>query len=132
LYETCHAANVHIQALEEGEDLEELSERARAIKERRAAKLIKEVESRNSPVFDEDTPRGRKAKKGKFKAVDTLYDVTPSSSKRKRGKAASITPSLNEDDEDDRDAVSRVFVLILLYSCTDVFKRNAARQRLLT
>lgn len=93
------------QALEDGEDIQELSERARATKERRATnKLLKEVDSRNSPAFDEETPRGRKNKKGKGKAIDSPFD-TPSNGKRKRGKAMSITPSLNGDDDDDRDLV---------------------------
>ena len=92
------------QAVEEGEDLQELSERARANKERRAAnKLLKEVDSRNSPAFD-DTPRGRKAKKGKAKAVEILFD-TPSNGKRKRGKAMSVTPSIDGEEPEDRDSV---------------------------
>ena len=95
-----------LQALEEGEDLQELSERARANKERRAAnKLLKEVDSRNSPAFDEETPRSRKVKKGKSRAIDVIYDGTPSSSKRKRGKAMSVTPSVVDDEDDDRDTV---------------------------
>lgn len=94
------------QALEDGEDLQELSERARANKDRRAMnKLTKDTDSRNSPTFDEETPRSRKSKKGKSKMVDQLYDATPSNGKRKRGKAQSITPSLNGEDDDDRDMV---------------------------
>ena len=87
--------------------MQELSERSRANKERRAVnKLVREAESRNSPAFDEDTPRNRKNKKGKSKMVEQLYDATPlSNGKRKRGKAMSITPSLNGDDDDDRDVV---------------------------
>ena len=52
--------------------------------------------------------RARKSKKGKSRALELPYDSTPSSSnsKRKRGKASSVTPSLNGDDEDDREAVS--------------------------
>lgn len=68
-------------------------------------KLVKEVESRNSPAFD-DTPRGRKAKKGKIKAVEPSFDGTPSNGKRKRGKAMSVTPSVDEEEPEDRDTVS--------------------------
>ena len=84
--------------MEEGEDLQELSERARANKERRAAnKLLKEVDSRNSPAFDEETPRSRKVKKGKSRAIDVIYDGTPSSSKRKRGKALPAIDDIPEE-----------------------------------
>ncbi|GJE94222.1 Chromatin structure-remodeling complex subunit snf21 [Phanerochaete sordida] len=93
-------------ALEEGEDLQELSERARAQKERRATnKVLKDVDSRGSPAFDE-TPRGRKAKKGKAKALDSGFD-TPSNGKRKRGKALSVTPSLDGDEPEDRADAKR-------------------------
>lgn len=99
--------------MEEGEDLQELSERARANKERRATnKLLKEVDSRNSPAFDEDTPRSRKVKKGKSRAVDVGFEGTPSNGKRKRGKAMSVTPSLNEEEEEDRDTVRCHCVLV--------------------
>ncbi|EKM60438.1 uncharacterized protein PHACADRAFT_179732 [Phanerochaete carnosa HHB-10118-sp] len=93
-------------ALEEGEDIQELSERARAQKDKRAAnKLLKEVDSRNSPAFD-DTPRGRKAKKGKAKVIDIPFD-TPSNGKRKRGKAMSVSPSVDGDEPEDRDPKRR-------------------------
>lgn len=71
---------------------------------------VKESESRNSPAFD-DTPRGRKAKKGKAKAMDPPFDGTPLNGKRKRGKAMSVTPSVDEEEPEDRDAVSILFVL---------------------
>ncbi|CDO74808.1 hypothetical protein BN946_scf185001.g56 [Trametes cinnabarina] len=93
-------------ALEEGEDLQELSERAREKKERRATnKLLKQTESNGSPVPDFETPRSRKSKKGKGKAE---LDV-PASGKRKRGggKSTSMTPSVVEDDDDERDAKRR-------------------------
>ncbi|KAI0693670.1 SNF2 family N-terminal domain-containing protein [Cytidiella melzeri] len=95
-------------ALEDGEDLQELSEKARAHKERRATnKMPKDVDSRNSPAFDEDGGRGRKVKKGKLKMVDALYDGISSNGKRKRGKAMSITPSLNGEEEEERDTKRR-------------------------
>ncbi|TCD61184.1 hypothetical protein EIP91_008809 [Steccherinum ochraceum] len=95
-------------ALEDGEDLQELSQRAIEKKERRAAnKLLKETDSRDSPALEIDTPRGRKGKKGKGKAADLSFDI-PASGKRKRGmKSMSVTPSINDDDEDDRDAKRR-------------------------
>ena len=100
--------------MEEGEDIQELSERAREKKERRVQnKLLKEAETVDSPGPDLDTPRGgRKNKKGKGKIPAADFDVgTPaSSSKRKRGggKSTSMTPSLIDDDDDERDTVSLV------------------------
>ncbi|EIW65238.1 uncharacterized protein TRAVEDRAFT_68776 [Trametes versicolor FP-101664 SS1] len=95
-------------ALEEGEDIQELSERARDKKERRAtSKLVRQAESIGSPAPEFETPRPRKSsKKGKAKAE---LDVPASSSKRKRGggKSTSMTPSIIEDDDDDRDAKRR-------------------------
>ncbi|KAI0656799.1 SNF2 family N-terminal domain-containing protein [Cubamyces menziesii] len=93
-------------ALEEGDDLQELSERAREKKERRATnKLLRQAESAGSPGPDLDTPRSRKSKKGKGKAE---LDV-PASGKRKRGggKSTSMTPSVVDDDDDERDAKRR-------------------------
>ncbi|OSD05650.1 hypothetical protein PYCCODRAFT_1384571 [Trametes coccinea BRFM310] len=94
-------------ALEEGEDLQELSERAREKKERRATnKLLKQTDSHESPGPEFETPRSRKSgKKGKAKAE---LDV-PASGKRKRGggKSTSMTPSVIEEDDDERDAKRR-------------------------
>ncbi|TFK76642.1 hypothetical protein BDN72DRAFT_806622 [Pluteus cervinus] len=94
-------------ALEEGEDLQELSERARDRKDRRATnKLIREAEAsgRGTPASETDS-RGRKGKKGKAKVTD--YD-TPSGSKRKRGvKSMSVTPSINDDEEDEPEVQKR-------------------------
>ncbi|TBU43114.1 SNF2 family N-terminal domain-containing protein [Dichomitus squalens] len=100
-------------ALEEGEDLQELSERAREKKERRAQnKLLKDIDIVDSPGPDLDTPRGsRKNKKGKGKVPAADFDLgTPaSSSKRKRGggKSTSMTPSLIDDEDDERDTKRR-------------------------
>ncbi|KAG7450799.1 uncharacterized protein BT62DRAFT_1045760 [Guyanagaster necrorhizus] len=91
------------RALEDGEDLEELSERPR--KTRNIAKFMREGEAsgRGTPVSDLDS-RSRKGRKGKAKAQD--YEP-PIGSKRKRGvKAMSITPSAAGDDEDD-DRISK-------------------------
>ncbi|KAI8983220.1 SNF2 family N-terminal domain-containing protein [Trametes punicea] len=93
-------------ALEEGEDLQELSERAREKKERRATnKLIRQAELNDSPGPELDTPRSRKSKKGKGKAE---LDI-PASGKRKRGggKSTSMTPSVVDDEDEDRDAKRR-------------------------
>jgi len=94
-------------ALEEGEDLHELSERAREKKERRmVTKLMKDAESsaRATPASDIDS-RGRKGRKGKAKATD--FEL-PASGKRKRGnKSMSVTPSIAEDDDDDHESKRR-------------------------
>lgn len=93
--------------MEEGEDLQELTDRARERKERRVAnKLLKDVEvsRRGTPASDADTARGRKGKKGKGKATD--YEPS-AGSKRKRGmKSMSVTPSVNGDDEEEPEQVS--------------------------
>ncbi|KAL0945551.1 hypothetical protein HGRIS_014712 [Hohenbuehelia grisea] len=91
-------------ALEEGEDIQELTERERERKDRRAAnKLLKDVD-RSTPMSDTES-RGRKNKKGKNKAMD--FDA-PVSGKRKRGmKSMSVTPSIQDEDEDDRDQKRR-------------------------
>ena len=88
--------------MEEGEDVQELSERARASKDKRAQnKPLKEVDSRNSPAFEETSHGSRKAKKGKNKAVVEVPFDTPSN-KRKRGTAMSVAPSIDEEEPEDR------------------------------
>lgn len=102
------------KALEDGEDLQELTEKARDRKDRRATnKLLKDadVSGRGTPASDNET-RGRKGKKGKGKAPD--YEQS-GSSKRKRGiKSLSVTPSINGDDDDEPDTVS---ILLTVNSC---------------
>ncbi|KXN84808.1 Chromatin structure-remodeling complex subunit snf21 [Leucoagaricus sp. SymC.cos] len=97
--------DVWAMALEEGEDLQELSERAREKKERRLNnKLLKEAEAsaRGTPVSDVDS-RGRKTKKGKNKV-----DEPSTGNKRKRGqKSISVTPSIADDEEEDHDPKRR-------------------------
>ncbi|KAF5361681.1 hypothetical protein D9758_007383 [Tetrapyrgos nigripes] len=86
-------------ALEEGEDIEEIADRKRERKERRATnKLLKDAEASNrgTPASDTDSRRGRR--KGKSKAVEE----TPVGNKRKRGmKSMSVTPSVAGDEEDE-------------------------------
>ena len=100
------------KALEDGEDIQELSARALEKKERRAAsKIVREAESVGSPAPEIDTPRNRKGKKGKAKMPE--FEATPASSKRKRGggKSTSMTPSLMDDDDEERDTVSALHLL---------------------
>jgi ATP-dependent helicase STH1/SNF2 len=94
------------QALEEGEDIQELAERAKDRKERRAAnKLLKEESGRNTPASDIVT--GGRKKKGKAKAND--YEGA-TGSKRKRGYKANVTPdSDDDDDDDDHEVVSSYY-----------------------
>lgn len=93
-------------AVEDGEDLQELADKAREKKERRATnKLLKESETpgRTTPASETDG-RGRKVRKGKTKMAD--YEPPAAAGKRKRGmKSMSVTPSINEEDEEDRDSV---------------------------
>ncbi|KIJ59828.1 hypothetical protein HYDPIDRAFT_99946 [Hydnomerulius pinastri MD-312] len=97
-------------AVEDGEDLQELADRARGKKERRAAnKLLKDSDTpgRSTPASETDG-RGRKGKKGKAKMVAADYDPPIAAGKRKRGmKSMSVTPSVNEEDDDDRDSKRR-------------------------
>ncbi|KAF7306400.1 hypothetical protein MIND_00431200 [Mycena indigotica] len=87
-------------ALEDGEDLEELADRAR----RRAA--TRPLESgRGTPVSDSDS-RGRKGRKGKGRNTD--YEPVILSGKRKRGgNSVSVTPSIADLDDDDDDRISK-------------------------
>ncbi|KAI0825398.1 SNF2 family N-terminal domain-containing protein [Trametes gibbosa] len=111
-------------ALEDGDDIQELSERAREKKERRATtKLVKQTESVGSPVPEFETPRNRKsAKKGKAKAE---LDV-PASTKRKRGggKSTSMTPSFIEEDDEERDAKRRKKAIELPPAIKDQMKKT--------
>jgi len=96
-------------ALEDGEDLQDLVDRSRDKKDRRFAnKLLKDHDAsgRGTPISDTDS-RGRKAKKGKSKMNGMDYD-SPVGGKRKRGmKSMSVTPSVDEGDDDDRDSKRR-------------------------
>ncbi|KAJ3860637.1 SNF2-family ATP dependent chromatin remodeling factor snf21 [Lentinula novae-zelandiae] len=89
-------------ALEDGEDLQELTDKTRERKERRATnKLLKEAEvsNRGTPASDTES-RGRRGRKAKSKLNS---DEPAAGSKRKRGamKSMSVTPSIAEDDDDD-------------------------------
>jgi ATP-dependent helicase STH1/SNF2 len=100
--------------LEEGEDIQEVSERAR---KNRAGRLRDaEISNRGTPVSDIiEGGRGRKSKKGKAKGAD--HDSNPGS-KRKRGmKSMSVTPSINGDDDDEPDTV-RYFIPLCHYIIT--------------
>ncbi|KAG2142624.1 SNF2 family N-terminal domain-containing protein [Suillus cothurnatus] len=96
-------------AVEDGEDLQELVDRARGKKERRAAnKLLKETDTpgRNTPASDVGV--GRKGKKGKGKMTANDYDTPGVAGKRKRGmKSMSVTPSVIDDDDEERDMKRR-------------------------
>ncbi|KAF8887716.1 SNF2 family N-terminal domain-containing protein [Infundibulicybe gibba] len=94
-------------ALEEGEDIQELSERARDKKDRRATNRVKDADAsgRGTPASESDS-RGRKGKKAKAKM--DFEPVLPAGSKRKRGiKSMSVTPSINDDDDDEHDPKRR-------------------------
>jgi len=97
---------IYTQALEDGEDIQELADRTREKKDRRVQnKLLRdtEVSGRNTPASDSVDGRGRKLKKGKAKAND--YEPV-AGSKRKRGlKSMSATPDM-DDDEEDHELVS--------------------------
>ncbi|KAL1739227.1 hypothetical protein HDZ31DRAFT_49722, partial [Schizophyllum fasciatum] len=87
-------------ALEDGEDLEELSERNR---KRRAVDRLRDDSLRGTPVSDTESRGGRKGRKGKGRMAAPDFDGSEVGSKRKRGagKSISVTPSVNGDDEDD-------------------------------
>lgn len=116
-----------IQALEDGEDIQELTERARDRKDRRATnKLLKDAEASNrgTPASDSES-RSRKNKKGKSKAPD--YEVS-SGSKRKRGvKSMSVTPSVNDDDDDEPEQVSN-HLLLEARQLTQLISRSGVRR----
>ncbi|KAF9066567.1 SNF2 family N-terminal domain-containing protein [Rhodocollybia butyracea] len=96
-------------ALEDGEDLQELTDKTRERKERRATnKFLRDAEASNrgTPISDTES-RGRRGRKPKVKA----NDEPATGSKRKRGgamKSMSVTPSVaDEDDDDERDQKRR-------------------------
>ncbi|TFY81203.1 hypothetical protein EWM64_g2811 [Hericium alpestre] len=93
-------------ALEEGEDLQELMERNREKKDRRVTnKLLRDVDSGvATPVSESGRGRGRK---GKAKMAEP--DFEPVNGKRKRGgiKSVSVTPSVQEDEDEERDTKRR-------------------------
>lgn len=94
------------QALEEGEDIQQLSEQARLKQGRRVAKL---ESGTGTPMSEGGRGRGRK---GKAKMNEN--DFEPLNGKRKRGmnnKSMSVTPSVMDDDDEDRDMVRRLFSL---------------------
>ncbi|KIY45726.1 SNF2-family ATP dependent chromatin remodeling factor snf21 [Fistulina hepatica ATCC 64428] len=85
-------------AVEEGEDLEELAERARRRERRR-------VESaRETPLSDAEVKPRQKGRKGKNKAIPDYEADEAVTGKRKRGggsNSISVTPSINGDDDDE-------------------------------
>ncbi|KAI3622262.1 rsc complex subunit [Moniliophthora roreri] len=101
-------------ALEEGEDLEELSLQKRERKERRATnKLLRDAEAsgRGTPISEPEAgPSGRGRKKKGRPPKNPVEESPIVVGKRKRGgmKSMSVTPSIAEDDdEDDRDQKRR-------------------------
>ena len=94
--------------MEDGEDLQELVDRACGKKERHAAnKLLKETDTPGRSTPASEVGVGRKGKKGKGKMTANDYDTPGVAGKRKRGmKSMSVTPSVIDDDDDERDMVS--------------------------
>ncbi|KAI9460194.1 SNF2 family N-terminal domain-containing protein [Lactarius psammicola] len=89
-------------ALEEGEDIQQLSEQARLKQARRVAKL---ESGTGTPMSEGGRGRGRK---GKAKVNEV--DFEPLNGKRKRvgnNKSMSVTPSVMDDDDEDRDLKRR-------------------------
>ena len=112
--------------------MQELVDRARGKKERRAAnKLLKESDTPGRSTPASDVGGGRRGKKGKGKAVND-YDTPVPSGKRKRGmKSMSVTPSVNEEDDDERDMVSNYPVFSSFLTILPV-SRNDGRRRWVT
>lgn len=102
-----------VKALEADEDIHDVMEKSREKFQRRTVnKLIREdgPSSRNSPAVDEG--RARKKKGRPLKGSIDEYDASPIlNGKRKRvPKAASVTPSVVDDDDDSRDSVCHIFL----------------------
>jgi ATP-dependent helicase STH1/SNF2 len=89
--------------LEEGEDIQEIAERARAKKERRLAKALGEDSARGTPASDGET-RGRK-KKGKAKA-----DYAPIITNKRKRAIKSLTPSIDDEEEEEEREREQVCV----------------------
>jgi ATP-dependent helicase STH1/SNF2 len=95
--------------------LQELAERARGKKDRRATnKLLREAEASGSGTpFSDTESRGRKGKKGKNKLNADYEPPLAVGNKRKRGlKSMSVTPSINDEDDEDREQVSTQIIII--------------------
>ncbi|KAA1468433.1 hypothetical protein DENSPDRAFT_833719 [Dentipellis sp. KUC8613] len=91
-------------ALEDGEDLQELAERNRERKDRRTtSKLARDESGTGTPVSE--SGRGR-SRKGKAKMTEPEFE--PVNGKCRRGmKSMSVTPSIQDDDDDDRGDAKR-------------------------
>lgn len=108
-----------VQALEDGEDIDELQDRGR--KERRAANKLLEDEARGSLL----PGAGLKSKKGKGKAGTDTDSIL--SGKRKRIGESSVTPSLNGEEDDEHDSVREIlsrYLLSLLMITAEAKKEN--------
>ncbi|KAI5119788.1 hypothetical protein M0805_006586 [Coniferiporia weirii] len=96
-------------ALEGEEDIQEVIEKTREKSQRRAAsKLLRDSEgqsSRNSPAVEET--RGRKKKGRPPKNVEAEYEPLVNGKRKRGNKAASVTPSVIEDDDESRDSKRR-------------------------
>ncbi|KAG1765996.1 SNF2 family N-terminal domain-containing protein [Suillus placidus] len=108
-YQTDEPDEQWAMAVEDGEDLQELVDRTRGKKERRAAnKLLKEIDTPGRSTPASDVGVGRKKKKGKGKMTANDYDTPGVAGRRKRGmKSMSVTPSVIDDDDEERDMKRR-------------------------
>lgn len=86
----------------------------------------------DSPVPEIETPRpGRKNKKGKGKLIDDFGTPPATSGKRKRGmKSMSVTPSINnEDEDDDRDTVRGGYNYLQSQFDVDIFHQKRRKTK---
>jgi ATP-dependent helicase STH1/SNF2 len=99
-------------AVEEGEDVNDLADRVRQTRGMGREDSVL-VETPMSETLEPKRGRGR-GRKGKAKGAD-LDDAGPSNGKRKRGpKARSVTPSMADDDDLERDPVCDTFTTLPL------------------
>jgi ATP-dependent helicase STH1/SNF2 len=116
-----------VQALEEGEDLDEFAVRSRDKKDKRVTnKLLKDASAsgRATPISDTDS-RGRKNKKGKSRMNVPDYEPLPTNGKRKRGmQSMSVTPSVIDDDDDDRDSVCTCASVLVLRNSLGLYRND--------
>lgn len=94
--------------MEADEDLHEVIEKSREKAQRKAVnKLLREdgPSSRASPATDEGRARKKKGRPPKNPVVDD-YEPSGSGKRKRSSKAASVTPSIADDDDDGRDSVS--------------------------
>lgn len=118
------SSDIIAQALEDGEDMDDIGRKRGGRADNKL--LAAEASNRGTPMSDSES-RGRKGKKGKSK----MGDYEPAGGKRKRGlKSMSVTPSMDGEDDDDRDTVCIGHFFLSCLGAHASVHRNGEKQKL--